>query len=97
MGGRWRERKRTPDLKVDVGNGLAGLDIVDLEVEGKIDTGLVLGDVLADILASDVVGAFSNLRAEEAEVGASEDLGGGSLKSVSGVGLVGATGINGAG
>ena len=92
-----RGGKPTPDLKVDVGDGVAGLNIVDLEVESKINTGLVLGDILADVLARDVIGTLGDLRAEEAEVGAGEELGDGSLKSEGGVGLVGATGIDGAG
>ena len=46
--------KLTPDLHVDVGDGLAGVDVEDLDVQGKVDAGLVLGHILPDVLTSHV-------------------------------------------
>lgn len=43
-----------PHLEVDVGDGIAGLDIDDLVVEDNVESILLLDDVFSDILASDV-------------------------------------------
>lgn len=45
-----------PHLEVDVGDRLAGVDIDDLVVENGVDAVLVLADVAADVLASNIVG-----------------------------------------
>lgn len=44
----------TPDLKVGVGNGLAGVNVEDLEVQGQRDASLGFGYVLADGFARNV-------------------------------------------
>lgn len=43
-----------PGLKGNVGEGLAGGGVDDLDVENDVDALLVLGDVGADVLAGDV-------------------------------------------
>lgn len=43
-----------PHLEVDVGDGLAGVDVNDLVVEDDVDTLLLLDEVAADIFTSDV-------------------------------------------
>jgi hypothetical protein len=43
-----------PHLDVDLGHGLAGRHVNDLVVEEEGHTGLVLDEVLADVLAGDV-------------------------------------------
>lgn len=43
-----------PDLETNVGEGLAGRGVDDLDVEDQLDTILTLGNVRADILARDV-------------------------------------------
>lgn len=48
-------RVAVPHLDVDVSNGLAGIDVDYLVVDYGVDTGLVLDDVLTDILAPDVL------------------------------------------
>jgi len=50
----------TPDLEVDVLEGLAGGDVEDLEVEGEGDARLLLDNVLTDILARDVYPPSAN-------------------------------------
>lgn len=48
-------RVAVPDLHVHVGDGLAGVDVEDLDVQGEIDAGLGLGHVLADVLSGHVL------------------------------------------
>lgn len=43
-----------PHLKVDIGNGLAGVNVNDLVVDDSVDTLLVLTEVTTDILATNV-------------------------------------------
>lgn len=43
-----------PEVKVDLGNGLAGVGVDELDVQVEGDTLLVLLDVVADQLAGDV-------------------------------------------
>lgn len=43
-----------PHLQVDVGDGVAGLDVNDLVVNDDINTGLVLDHVASDVLATNV-------------------------------------------
>jgi hypothetical protein len=43
-----------PHLEVDVGDGLAGVDINDLVVNDGVNTLLVLADITTDVLATDV-------------------------------------------
>jgi hypothetical protein len=62
-----------PQLKINRGNGLTGVDIDDLDVEVERNTLLVLRDVLTDQLALDPVGALSDLRGENAGVVAGEE------------------------
>lgn len=67
--------KRTPDFSVDTHNRFAGLNVQDLEIKSKGYTGLILGDVLTDILAGDVVRALSDLRGKDTRAVAGEQLG----------------------
>lgn len=43
-----------PQISVDLGNGLAGVGVNELDVHEERDTLLVLGDVLADKFTSDI-------------------------------------------
>ena len=43
-----------PEIDVNVGNRLAGIDVDDLDIDVEVDAGLVLADVPADKLAVDV-------------------------------------------
>ena len=45
---------RTPDLNVEAGDGVAGLNVDDLGVDAKEDALLVLDVVLPDKLAADI-------------------------------------------
>ena len=51
---------RTPDLNVDVGDGLAGVDVDDLRVHAHEEALLILDVVIADELAADICHAVSN-------------------------------------
>lgn len=62
-----------PDFDHGVWNGLAGGDVDDLGVEDKVDTVLVFPDVLADILASDVVWSLGDFWGEDAGAVAGEE------------------------
>lgn len=59
-----------PDLGVDASEGLAGLDVNELLLDGDRNTLLVLTDVAADVLAGDPVGSGFTLSAgsEEADL-----------------------------
>lgn len=46
--------KLTPNLKIDIRDGLAGDGVDDLDVEGEIDAFFIVRDVLADVLAGNV-------------------------------------------
>lgn len=65
----------TPDLSVDTDDRLAGLNVEDLEVESEVDTGLTLGDILADVLSGNVVWTLGNLRGENTGAVAGEESG----------------------
>jgi hypothetical protein len=84
-----------PHLEVDVGDGLAGIDVDDLVVEHNVDTLLVLDDVAADVLAGDVVGTLGDLGGEDARVLRAEEGGGVGVCGVAEVGLVVAGGKDG--
>lgn len=47
-------RVGAPDIDIGVGNHLAGLVVDDLDGQSHFDTGHTLGEVLADLLATDV-------------------------------------------
>lgn len=63
----------TPDLSVGVGDRLASVDIENLEFKVQVNAGLSVGNILADELSRDVVGAFGDLGAEDARAVAGED------------------------
>jgi hypothetical protein len=85
-------RVAVPELEVDLRNGLAGVDVDDLDVKVQRHSLLVLGNVAADQLALDPVRALSNLRSEDAGVVASEEGGGVSVSGDTGeVGGVGSS------
>lgn len=67
------EELLTPDLGIRPLDGLAGLDVENLELKVQRDTSLVLGHVLADVLAGDVVGSLGDLGAEDTRAVAGED------------------------
>ena len=66
-------RVAVPELEVDLGDGLAGVDVDDLDVKVQRHSLLVLGDVAADQLALDPVRALGSLGSEDAGVVASEE------------------------
>lgn len=74
----------TPDLQVESVNGLAGLDVEDLELEVDGNALLDLGDVAADVLASHVVWTDNALGLENARGFASKELLRGSIQRVVG-------------
>ena len=43
-----------PDLNIDIGHGVASVNIDHLVIKGDRNTGLVLDDILADVLASNI-------------------------------------------
>ena len=43
-----------PEIDVDVGNRLAGVNVDNLDIDVEVDASLVLADVPADKLAVDV-------------------------------------------
>ena len=43
-----------PDVDIGVGNDLAGLVVDDLDGQRHLDAGIALGEILADLLATDV-------------------------------------------
>jgi hypothetical protein len=47
-------RVAMPQIKVDVRDGLAGVDIKDLNIKSQSDTRLILSYILADQLASNI-------------------------------------------
>ena len=47
-------RVGAPDVDVGVGDDLAGLVVDDLDGQRHLDTGQAFGDILADLLATDV-------------------------------------------
>jgi hypothetical protein len=47
-------RVAVPHLEVDVRDRLAGIDVDDLVVDDGVDTSLVLSDVAADVLATNI-------------------------------------------
>lgn len=63
----------TPDLSVSVCDRLASVDIKNLEFKVQVNTGLSVGDILADELSGDVVRAFGDLGAENTRAVAGED------------------------
>lgn len=79
-----------PQLDVDRGNRLAGVDINDLDVEVQRYTFLILGNVLTDQLALDPIGSLSYIWRKDAGVVAGEEDGGigisGDPSQVGGVG-----------
>jgi hypothetical protein len=62
-----------PDIDQEVSDGLAVVDVHELEVEVQVDAGLALGDVLADQLARDKVRSNGDLGNEGALRVGSED------------------------
>jgi hypothetical protein len=44
----------TPDFEIGICHGLAGLGVQDLDIQGQIDTRLLVDNVLADVLAGHV-------------------------------------------
>lgn len=54
----------TPDFSIGICDRLAGGYVEHLEIKRQVYTGLVLGNVRADVLASDIVRAFGNLGGE---------------------------------
>lgn len=62
-----------PHLKVDVGHGLASVDIDNLVVQDGVDTLLGLADIATNVLATDIVGTLSNVRGQDAGCIASEE------------------------
>lgn len=83
-------RVAVPELEVNLGNRLAGVDVDNLDVKVQRHSLLILGNVAADQLALDPVRALSNLGSEDAGVVASEE---GSRVSVDGdAGEVGGVG-----
>lgn len=59
-------RVAMPPLEEDFRNRLAGVDVDDLNVDGHRNTLLILGNVLADILAGNVVRALGNFGSKDA-------------------------------
>lgn len=57
-----------PCLQIDLGNGLASVDVNDLDVKGERYPLLVLGHVLADKFTGNPVGALGHLRREDTAV-----------------------------
>lgn len=55
-----------PHLKVDLGDGLAGVYVNDLVVEFHLDSLLAIDDVLPDVLSAHVVRALSDIGGEDA-------------------------------
>lgn len=65
-----------PEIGVDIGDGLAGVGVDQLDVYVEGDTLLVLDDVLTDEFAGDVVRALSDIGAEDASsLGSEQDAG----------------------
>lgn len=62
------------DLEVGADDGLAGLQVDDLEVVVDGDTLLVVDEILTDVLAGDVVGATLSLRSQNAGGVRSKDI-----------------------
>jgi hypothetical protein len=58
-------RIAVPDIKPDVGDGLAGLNVNELGIESDINTWLVFSQVGAHVFARDVEGADFTLRVED--------------------------------
>ena len=67
-------RVAVPKVNVDVGNRLASVDIDDLDVHGEGHALLRLGDVLANVLARDIVGSLSHLGHEDAAAVAAKEI-----------------------
>ena len=65
-----------PEVGIDLRDGLAGVDIDQLDVEVQGHTGLVLDEVLADELTGDVVRALGDLGLHDAGAAVPEELAG---------------------
>lgn len=85
-----------PHLEVDIGDGVTGLDIDDLVVNQRVDTLLGLADILADVLAADIVGALGDIGGQDAGRVAGEERGRagvGGVAEASGVVVGGQNGV----
>lgn len=54
-----------PHLEVDVGDRLTGVDVDDLVVDHCVDTLLTLADILADVLAADIIRPLSDIGGQD--------------------------------
>lgn len=77
-----------PHLEVNIGYRLASVDIDDLVVNDSVDALLLLKDLAADVLATDVVRTLSDLGGQDAGVVATEEGSSISVQGVSQGGLV---------
>lgn len=68
-------RIAVPEVEVDVGHGLAGVDIDDLDIHSHGHTDLVLSHVLADEIARNVVGTLSHFWNQDTAAVAFEEVG----------------------
>lgn len=71
-----------PDLEIEVRDGLAGVNIDNLVVEKEVDTLLVLGEVFANVLATDIIGSLGDIGGQNARIIASKEGGSVGIGSV---------------